>query len=60
MEKKKPGRPKSDKPTRCQNVTLRLSIEEYENLRSVCYENRITYTDVILKGIEFYSNNGGC
>ena len=55
MEKRKPGRPKSDKPTRNQNVTLRLTVEEYEKLRTVCYEQGLTYTDVMLKGVEFCS-----
>ena len=56
MEKRKPGRPKSDKPTRNQNITLRLTVEEYENLKAVCYEKRLTYNDILLKGLEFWSN----
>lgn len=55
MEKRKPGRPKSDKPTRNKSVTLRVSENELENLQKVCFENRLTYTDVLLKGLEHWS-----
>lgn len=56
MEKRKPGRPKSEKPTRNKSATLRLSETEFDELQKVCFENRITYTDVLLKGLEFWSN----
>lgn len=55
MEKRKPGRPKSDKPTRNKSVTLRVSEHELENLQLICFENHITYTDVLLKGLEHWS-----
>lgn len=55
MEKRKPGRPKSDKPTRNKSVTMRLSENELNLLQTICFENRITYTDVLLKGLENWS-----
>ena len=55
MEKKKPGRPKSDKPIRNKVITIRISEEEYNRLQKVCYENRIAYIDVLLKGLDNWS-----
>lgn len=55
VEKRKPGRPKSDKPTRNKSVTMRLSENELNLLQTICFENRITYTDVLLKGLENWS-----
>ena len=55
MEKPKPGRPKSTTPTRNKTITFRLSEDELKLLQKVCYDNRLVYADVLLKGLEFWS-----
>lgn len=55
MEIKKPGRPKSDKPIRNKSITIKLTENELEKLKEVCYEDRLSYIDVLLKGLEFWS-----
>ena len=52
MENKKPGRPKSDKPIRNKSITIILTEYELETLKNVCYEERLAYIDVLLKGLE--------
>lgn len=52
MENKKPGRPKSDKPIRNKSITIKLTENELETLKNVCYEERLAYIDVLLKGLE--------
>lgn len=55
MENKKPGRPKSEKPIRNKSITMKLTESELTQLKEICYENRIAYIDVLLKGVEFWS-----
>lgn len=55
MENRKPGRPKSDKPTRNKSITLKLTDNELKELKDVCYEKRLSYIDVLLKGLEYWS-----
>ena len=57
MEKRKPGRPKSDKPIRDRMLSMRISDEEYNLVQKVCYENKINYIDILLKGLESWSRN---
>lgn len=56
MENKKPGRPKSDKPTRNKTITLRLSESEFDELQKICYDNRLAYADVLLQGLKHWSD----
>lgn len=56
MEIKKPGRPKTDKPTRNKMISLRVSEDEYNTLQKVCYDERISYIDILLKGLENWSH----
>ena len=55
VEKMRRGRPKSDQPTRNKVITVRMSEEELKKLQDLCYEKRIAYIDVLLKGLEFWS-----
>ena len=55
MEKLRPGRPKSDKPTRNKSITIRLTDNELKKLQDLCYRERIAYIDVLLKGLENWS-----
>lgn len=55
MENKKPGRPKSDKPIRNKSITIKVTEFELNKLKEVCYENRLSYVDVLLKGLETWS-----
>lgn len=55
MEKAKPGRPKSDKPTRNKSITIRLTENELLQLQDVCYCDRVSYIDILLKGLEAWS-----
>lgn len=55
MENRKPGRPKSDKPIRNKSITLKLTENELKELKDVCYEYRLSYIDVLLKGLENWS-----
>lgn len=55
MENRKPGRPKSDKPTRNKSITLKLTDNELKELKDICYEKRLSYIDVLLKGLEYWS-----
>lgn len=52
MEKRKPGRPRTNKPTRNKAITIRLTENEYKRLCDYCYDNRVAYIDVLLKGLE--------
>lgn len=55
MESKKPGRPKLQRPTRDKTINIRLTDSEFNELKTLCYDNRISYIDVLLKGVEFWS-----
>lgn len=55
VEKLKPGRPKSNKPTRNRSITIRLTESELEQLQKICYRDRVSYVDILLKGLEFWS-----
>lgn len=55
MEKRKPGRPKTNKPTRDKMITLRVTEEEYAKLQKLCYDERIAYVDILLKGLEYWT-----
>ncbi len=56
MENKKPGRPKSNKPIRNKSITIKLTESELNNLKEVCYEYRLSYVEVLLKGLEQWTN----
>ena len=55
MENKKPGRPKSDRPIRNKSITIKVTEFELNKLKEVCYEYRLSYVDVLLKGLENWS-----
>lgn len=55
MEKRKPGRPKTDKPTRDKMISLRVTEEEHNKLQKLCYDERISYVDILLYGLEHWS-----
>ena len=55
VEKKKPGRPKTDKPTRDKMISLRVTDDEYNQLQELCYKERIAYIDILLYGLENWS-----
>ena len=56
MEIKKPGRPKSEKPIRNKSINIKLTENEFKRLKDTCYENRISYIDILLKGLDQWSN----
>jgi hypothetical protein len=55
VENKKPGRPKSDKPVRNKSITIKVTEDELRELKNLCYEERIAYVDVLLKGLRNWS-----
>ena len=56
MENKKLGRPKSKGPVRDKRLSVRVTSEELESIQKVCCENELQYIDVILKGLEYWSD----
>ena len=56
MEKRKPGRPKSKKPTLNIAITFRLTEEEFERAKKVAIDNDITNADIFLKGVDYWSD----
>ena len=56
MEIKKPGRPKSEKPIRNKSINIKLTENELKRLKDTCYDNRISYADILLKGLDQWSD----
>lgn len=56
MEKMKRGRPKSKEPIRDKRLSIKVTAEELERIQKVCIENDLRYIDVVMKGLEFWSN----
>ena len=56
MENRKPGRPKTNKPTRNKMIALRVTEDEYNRLQQLCYDERIAYVDILLYGLEKWSD----
>lgn len=56
MEKRKPGRPKSNLPTRNKNINFRVTLDELEKAIRICNFHNIRYVDVFLKGLENWTD----
>lgn len=52
----KKGRPTLNKTPRDKRLSIRVTSEELQKIQKVCIENNIQYIDVILKGLEYWSN----
>lgn len=57
MEKRKPGRPKSKEPTKNKRINFPVTEETLKKAQEITYEKDITYGDIFLKGLEFWSRN---
>ena len=56
MEKIKRGRPKSKEPIRNKTMSIKVTPQELEQIQRVCIKNDIKYIDIVLKGLEHWSN----
>ena len=56
MDKMKRGRPKSTEPIRDKRLSIRITADELTLLQEVCIKHDIRYIDVVLKGLEYWSN----
>lgn len=56
MEKMKRGRPKSKEPIRDKRLSVKVTQAELEQIQKICIENDLRYIDVIMKGLEFWSD----
>ena len=52
----KRGRPKSSEPIRDKRLSIKVTSKELEEIQKVCIENDIRYIDVVMKGLEFWSD----
>lgn len=51
----KRGRPKSKEPIRDKRLSIRVTTDELDRLQKICIDNNIQYIDVVLKGLEYWS-----
>jgi len=52
VNEKKVGRPKSTEPTRSKSITIKMTVAEFEELKTVCYNERLAYVDILLLGLK--------
>jgi hypothetical protein len=56
VEKRKLGRPKSKEPIRDKRLSIKVTSKELEMIQDVCIKNDIRYIDIVMKGLEYWSN----
>ena len=52
----KMGRPTLNTTPRDKRLSIRVTAEELEKIQRVCIQNNIQYLDIVMKGLEYWSN----
>lgn len=55
MDKMKTGRPTINDTPRNKRLSIKVTEEELKAIQKVCIENDLRYIDIVLKGLEFWS-----
>lgn len=56
MEKMKLGRPTLNDTPRNKRLSIKVTEDELEKIQKVCIENNLRYIDIVLRGLEFWSD----
>jgi hypothetical protein len=55
VEQMKRGRPTLNNLPRDKRLSVKVTAEELEKIQAVCIKHNIRYIDVVLKGLEYWS-----
>lgn len=55
MEQIRRGRPKSKEPIRDKRLSIKVTAEELARVQDICVKHDIRYIDVVLKGLDYWS-----